>query len=278
MKLLVYLTTSGIARRIAHKGIIEGDVAVNGHFIKDHNQEVPEKSTVIFKGKIIIPPILHYMILNKPAGYVTSRVQEKITLPAVTALIDPSIKNIVKPVGRLDVNTTGLLLFTNDGALLNRLIHPRYKMQKTYLVTVSKTIDSRVIDAISSGVRVDGKVVKPDIVEQDKKSDNAVSITIHSGQYRIIRKLFEIFGYFVKKLHRISFGPLKIGPLRMGKTRRLTEKEIIALQQKNEPDRRPQKNRPKNELGNQFNNQQKNQSSDKKYPLIDKKRVKKKNF
>ncbi len=220
------LAEAGVAaRRKCEEFIRQGRVKVNGKIVKLGDKADSVKDVVLVDGeRVNLAWKKRYIILNKPRGFVTT-VSEQHGMRTVMPLID--VKERVYPVGRLDKNTEGLLLFTNDGELANKLMHPRYGVVKVYNVRLDKEINRGQLERIVSGVIVEGKRVN--VVNVRKVKGNEVVVEIKEGRKHIVRKLFEAIGYKVNGLKRIKFGPLELGNLKVGKWRELDDVEVRVL-------------------------------------------------
>ncbi|MBD3313685.1 pseudouridine synthase [Candidatus Woesearchaeota archaeon] len=207
------------SRRKAEKLIEEGRVKVNGETISI-GDKASENDDLTVDGKPVSPEKKVYLMLNKPHGCVTALTDSRYK--TVMSCID--VKERVFPIGRLDYNTTGLLLLTNDGDFANKVMHPRYEIKKTYLVEIDKPITSADIKKIESGVRLeDGKTSKSKINAINPKR---VEITIHEGKNRIVRRIFKHLGYKVERLKRIMIGKLRLGSLEPGEYKLLSSKQM----------------------------------------------------
>jgi 23S rRNA pseudouridine2605 synthase len=231
MQLNKYLAHAGIcSRRDAEKLIREGLITINHAEVSDPGYRVKDNDVVRYKKKVVKLEKKVYVLLNKPTGVVTTTSDDK-NRPTVMDCIDSrTIKERLYPVGRLDYDTSGALLLTNDGELAQKLAHPRYKVEKTYIVKLDNYIDPGILDKIRAGIKIDGQTIKVDsLAFMHKKKHDLVKIVIHSGKYRVIRRIFERFGYRVERLDRIKFGPLSVRGLGRGEWRVLTDKEIQKL-------------------------------------------------
>ena len=176
-----------------------------------------------------------YIMLNKPRGYITTLSDEK-NRKTILDLISSKIKERVYPIGRLDKNSQGLLLLTNDGDFCNSIIHPKYKIKKTYIVTINKELQSKKIKELEDGVLLEGKKTHPCKIEiiLNSPQKSKFKIEIHEGRNRQIRKMVEeILKAEVKRLKRIKIGSIKLKNLPVGKFRNLTEKELESLKKLN---------------------------------------------
>lgn len=218
---------SGISRRKADELIEAGEIFVNDKQIKTQGIQVnPEKDIVKIGGEIIEQKNDKiYLALNKPARYVSTRKDEK-DRKTVMELV-PSIANL-KPAGRLDKESEGLLLFSNDGEFINKITHPKFECEKEYYVIVDGNIEEKNKEKLEKGVKIDGyKTSKSKItVIKRSKTKTALKITIHEGRNRQVRKMFASTGHNVKYLQRIRIGKIKLGGLPKGKYRQLTQSEI----------------------------------------------------
>jgi 23S rRNA pseudouridine2605 synthase len=228
------LARAGVAsRREAERWIAEGRVTVNGAVVRKlGSQADPAKDAIKVDGKRIKPvtaPL--YFALNKPPGIVTTLKdpQQRPDLTQITARLGD--KRRVFPVGRLDFNSSGLLLLTNDGELAQRLTHPRFGVKKVYRVKLSECPDEQDLLLLRKGIRLEDGMTAParvKVVERLKK--NAwVEIEIHEGRNRQVRRMFEALGYFVEKLIRLRIGPVALGALEPGELRPLSQIEVKAL-------------------------------------------------
>jgi len=232
IKLQKYFTDCGVlSRRAAEKEIEAGNVYVNGVRAELGLRIDPEHDEVKFRGRIIKPTAdeLVYIMLNKPRGYVTTMSDEK-GRPTVRELT-ASAGTRVYPVGRLDMDSDGLLLFTNDGELANKLTHPRHEIPKIYEVTVLGKVDEKELSALSAPMELDGYEILPvkcEIVKENADT-TLIRMTLYEGRNRQIRKMCETVGLKIKRLQRIAIGDIKLGTLPLGKYRHLTEKEVAYL-------------------------------------------------
>lgn len=228
MRINRYIASCGItSRRKADELIREGNVSVNGQKITEPGLEVDETKDIVEVSGVVITlgEEKVYYALHKPIGYI-SAVSDNRGRKTVVELIDTPHR--LYPVGRLDYMSEGLLLLTNDGEFTNRMIHPRYHIEKTYLVCVSGKEPKNIKDLFQRGIRIDGYKTKPaDIVLLDRKGEILTyRITLFEGRNRQIRKMFQSLNMKVLSLKRISIGKLQIGDLKEGSYRRLTEQEL----------------------------------------------------
>ena len=230
IRLNKYLSNAGIAsRRDADTLIASGVVKVNGVPITEMGYKVKPGDTVTYGDSKIKSERKVYLLLNKPKDYITTTddPQERHT---VMELIAGACKERLYPVGRLDRNTTGLLLFTNDGELTDKLTHPKHNVKKVYHVTLNKGLKPADFTAITEGIKLEDGLVKADDLAFVGEGKKDVGIEIHSGKNRIVRRIFEHLGYEVEKLDRVVFAGLTKKDLPRSKHRFLTGKEINFLQ------------------------------------------------
>ncbi len=225
-----YIAGSGLcSRREADEIIKQGFIFVNGKQVKDLGTKVTLDDDVRYKGKKLSAEKKVYILLNKPAGYVTT-VEDPHAEHTVIELVKDACSERVYPVGRLDKDTTGLLLLTNDGELTKKLTHPKYERKKIYHVFLDKPVIKADLLKIAGGIELDGVSIAADAVAYaDPEDKKQIGIEIHSGQNRVIRKLFESMGYRVKKLDRVYYAGLTKKNLPRGKWRFLTVKELVML-------------------------------------------------
>jgi len=191
--------------------------------------KVKPTDTVEYKGKALIPGKKVYILLNKPKGYVTT-VKDPHADLTVLDLVKDATSERIYPVGRLDKSTTGVLLLTNDGDLAGKLTHPSFGAKKIYHVFTDKDITRHDMEAIVSGVTLDdGKVSADAVSYPDTEDHTQVGLELHSGQNRVVRRIFEKLGYRVRKLDRVSFAGLTKKNLQRGHWRHLTDKEVSML-------------------------------------------------
>ena len=234
MRLEKYIATSGIAsRRAVKKSIRAGLVTVNGEpvFVPGHPIDVGT-DTVAFDGQPVEPLTEHiYLMLNKPPGYLTTRRDERNRPTVMTLVAD--LPDSIYPVGRLDLETEGLLLFTNDGDFAYRLLHPSSEIEKTYLAWVKGIPNATAVQRLRRGVTIPSGKTAPAKVKRLKTSRDEAStqfeVVIHEGKKRQVRLMFKAVGHPVIGLKRTRIGNLRLGNLRQGQYRFLTESEITAL-------------------------------------------------
>ncbi len=225
-----FLSNSGVcSRREADTYISTGCVTVNGKIISELGSKVSLGDDVRFNGQQLNPERKVYLLLNKPKGFVTTTddPQERKT---VMDLVDQACPERIYPVGRLDKETTGLLLFTNDGDLTKKLMHPSYCRKKIYHVYLDKTLTKNHLLEIAKGIELeDGPIAADSINYPNEEDKREVGIEIHSGKNRIIRRIFSHLGYEVQKLDRVYYAGLTKKNLPRGKWRFLTIPEINQL-------------------------------------------------
>jgi len=230
IRLNKYIANSGIcSRREADTFIATGSAKVNGKIITEMGYKVKPGDEVRFDDAVISPEVKRYVLLNKPKNYITTMSDER-ERKTVMELIHRASKERIYPVGRLDRQTTGLLLFTNDGEMAKKLTHPKHQVKKLYHVTLDKKLAMSDLKKIEENFVLDGKMVFVDKVSYiENKPKFEVGIEIHSGRNRIVRRIFEHFGYHVIKLDRVIFAGLTKKNLGRGVWRHLTEQEVNNL-------------------------------------------------
>ena len=230
VRLNKYIANSGIcSRREADTYIRAGLVKVNGRVVTELGTKVSMEDDVRYNDERIRNEKKVYILLNKPKDYITS-VSDDQDRRTVIDLIGNACKERVYPVGRLDRNTTGLLLLTNDGDLTKRLTHPKYEKKKIYLAVLNKSLKSSDMIQIRNGIELEDGFIKPDAINYaNSENKKEIGVEIHSGRNRIVRRIFECFDYKVEKLDRVYFAGLTKKQLPRGKWRFLTEKEINML-------------------------------------------------
>ena len=238
VKLQKYFTDCGIlSRRAAETEISEGRVKVNGETAYLGQRIDPSVDAVEYKGKIIRPSADEKIciMLNKPRGFVTTLSDEK-GRPTVGDLVSDAGRRLY-PVGRLDMDSDGLLLLTDDGELANILTHPKHEIPKIYRVTVRGTVDEGVLYLLRSPLEIDGYKILPvqtDLVFQSKdKLESILEMRLYEGRNRQIRKMCDIAQLKVRRLSRIAIGELPLGDLPQGKWRKLTKAELEYLKNEN---------------------------------------------
>ncbi len=229
MRLQKFFSDAGVlSRRAAEAEIAAGRVKVNGAVARIGDSVDPETDVVEYKGKRILPRAdkpRQYIMLNKPRGYVTTAHDEK-GRRAVTDLVR-ALGTRVYPVGRLDMDSEGLLLLTDDGEFANHLTHPRHEIPKLYHVTLSKSVSDEQLWALSQPMVLDGYTLLP--VTVIPLSPDTLEMHLYEGRNRQIRRMCEAVGLRVKRLQRVAIGDLTLGELPVGKWRALTPDEVAYL-------------------------------------------------
>ena len=230
IRLNKFLANAGIcSRREADEFILSGAVTVNGQVVTELGTKVLRTDEVVFHGAPVSLEKKVYVLLNKPKDYVTTSDD-----PQQRKTVMDLVKNVcperIYPVGRLDRNTTGVLLLTNDGDLASKLTHPKFLKKKVYHVFLDKNVDPQDMERIKEGIDLEDGEVHADAIEYCNENDKSqVGVEIHSGKNRIVRRIFESLGYRVVKLDRVQFAGLTKKNLRRGDWRFLTEKEVEML-------------------------------------------------
>ena len=233
VRLQKYIAMSGIASRRAAEGMIdEGRVKVNGKKVTEQGTKVETgRDTVTVDNKPVeIKDKKYYIMLNKPAGYV-STAKDQFDRPTVVDIVKEEVGTRIFPVGRLDYETEGLLLMTNDGDFTYKITHPKFQKDKTYIAVINGGIAIPDLNRLRKGVKVEDYTTSPAQVEimDAAGGKTAIKITIHEGRNRQVRKMFEALGYTVIALKRIKIGELELGNLPVGRWRHLTSHEINCL-------------------------------------------------
>lgn len=225
-----YLAHAGLAsRRKADELIKAGVVEVNGKVITELGHKILQTDQVKFDGHYISPDKKVYILLNKPKGFITTVKDEK-GRKTVMDLVARAASCRIYPVGRLDRQTTGILLLTNDGDLVKKLTHPKHKVKKVYHVVLNKRVESSDLEKIRKGIHLpEGKAIVDSIFYVQGAPKNELGIELHIGWNRVVRRIFETLGYEVTKLDRVSFGGLTKKNIKRGRWRNLTQKEISFL-------------------------------------------------
>lgn len=226
------IAQAGIAsRRKAEKLITDGRVTVNGKVVTELGTKVNEKDKVEVNGVPIERESVHTYLLYKPRGVVSTTSDDKDRKTVTDFFEDLPYR--LYPIGRLDYDTSGLLLMTNDGDLANKLMHPRHEVPKVYVAKIKGTLKPEEIYALKHGVRIDGRKTAPakvNILKTDrKKNTQIVQLTIHEGHYHQVKKMFQAVGHLVDKLSREKYAFLTLGSLTSGDYRELTRQEIAQL-------------------------------------------------
>lgn len=230
VRLNKFLANAGIcSRREADEYIKAGVITVNGEFVTEMGVKVMHSDKVMFHNQLVRSERKVYILLNKPKDTVTT-VEDTHERRTVIDLVKNACSERIYPVGRLDRNTTGVLLLTNDGDLASRLTHPKYDKKKIYHATLDKPLEIPDFESILAGVELDDEKIAADALEFVKDDDfKQVGIEIHSGQNRVVRRIFEKLGYKVTRLDRVFFAGLTKKNVPRGKYRFLTEREVNML-------------------------------------------------
>jgi 23S rRNA pseudouridine2605 synthase len=227
MRLAKFLAHGGVAsRRKAEEIIAKGVVTVGGEVVTDPARDVEAGDDVRVNGAPVAAEAREVWVVNKPEG-VVSTAREPGARPAVVEMVETEAR--LYPVGRLDADSTGLLLLTNDGELANRLTHPRYEVPKTYRARLRAPIADRNLERLRGGVELEDGPTAPARVR--RLGEREIEITLREGRNRQVRRMLEAVGNEVVELRRVSFGPLSLGSLRAGEARRLSDKEIARLRE-----------------------------------------------
>jgi 23S rRNA pseudouridine2605 synthase len=231
VRLQKFLAEAGVASRRASEIIIrEGRVSVNGHTVTELGTKVdPERDRISFDGRALKAKRKLYIALNKPPGYICTK-RDPESRDIITDLLPKEWDNLV-PVGRLDCLSEGLIFLTNDGDFCLKLTHPRFGVRKKYRVTIEGGVDDDIAERLVKGVVHEGERLKAErarVLATGSKT-SLLELELAEGKNRELRRLFEVFGRRVEKLQRIQIGPIKLGELRVGRWRALTDTEIKSL-------------------------------------------------
>jgi 23S rRNA pseudouridine2605 synthase len=225
VRLAKFLARAGVASRRAADGVIaDGRVTVDGETVTDPARDVRQGAAVLVDGEPVAAEATETWIVNKPAG-VVSTAREPGRRRAVTELVDSPAR--LYPVGRLDADSTGLILLSNDGELANRLTHPRYEVPKTYRALLRRQPSERDLEQLRHGVQLDDGLTAPATVR--RTAEREIEITIHEGRNRQVRRMAEAVGNEVLHLQRVGFASLGLGRLAPGESRRLSDEELRRL-------------------------------------------------
>lgn len=236
MPLNKFIAHAGVcSRREAADLVKNGNIKVNGTIVYEPGFKVSSNDKIIFKNKQLhAQKNLVYILLNKPKDYITTA-KDTHGRKTVFELIESATDERVYPVGRLDRNTTGILLLTNDGELTQKLTHPSYEIKKIYEVKLDKPLHKKDMEAITTGINLEDGFIAVDTIDYaDAKDKCVIGIEIHSGRNRIVRRIFEHLGYDVKNLDRVLFANLTKKNVERGKWRYLNEKEVRLLKYMNQ--------------------------------------------
>ena len=232
IRLQKYLAVCGVAsRRTSEKIILEGRVSVNGEIIMQMGVQIDETLDIVEVDGVRVFPEedKHYIAYNKPVGEVTTVSDPEGRATVMDKFTDYPVR--LFPVGRLDYDSEGLLLLTNDGEMMNRVLHPSMEINKVYWTKVSNHLTKEEISSLRRGVMIDGKITSPASVRiiRENTFDTVLLISIHEGRNRQVRKMISAIGHQVVTLRRVAFGPVSLGDLPSGMWRHLTEDEISKL-------------------------------------------------
>jgi len=226
------LASSGItSRRKAEELIVAGRVRVDGQIVTQLGTQVdPERQKIEVDGKLIPRARLRYIVLHKPSGYITTTADER---GRYTVMDLVPVNERVVPVGRLDRQTEGLLLLTNDGEIAHRVMHPRFEIEKEYEALLDGHPPAELLERVRRGVTIDGQRTVPSVVRPMRNTEDGtvVKVVIHEGRNRVVRKMFEEIGYPVLRLIRVRVGPLQLGSIPRGTWRDLTDGELSQLRE-----------------------------------------------
>ena len=230
IRLNKFLANAGVcSRREADSFIEAGVVSVNGQVVTELGTKVKRSDAVMFHDQPVNIEKKVYILLNKPKDYVTTS-DDPQNRKTVMDLVKGACRERIYPVGRLDRNTTGVLLLTNDGELASKLTHPQYMKKKVYHVYLNKNVTAADMRMIAEGIQLEDGEIHADAIEYASETDRKqVGIEIHSGRNRIVRRIFESLGYKVIKLDRVFFAGLTKKNVRRGDWRYLTEQEVNML-------------------------------------------------
>jgi 23S rRNA pseudouridine2605 synthase len=230
IRLNKFLSNAGVAsRREADVLIQTGVVSVNDQIILELGYKIKPGDVVKYDGQTINAETKRYVLLNKPKDFITT-MDDPLGRKTVMSLVKKACKERIYPVGRLDRETTGLLLFTNDGDLAKKLTHPKYKASKIYHVEANKAVTLEDVEKMKAGITLEDGIIKCDHVEFiENGGSREIGVELHSGKNRVVRRIFESLGYEVVKLDRVKFASLTKKDLPRGFYRHLTEKEVSFL-------------------------------------------------
>ncbi|MCD4724990.1 MAG: rRNA pseudouridine synthase [Bacteroidales bacterium] len=231
IRLNKYIADAGIcSRREADKLIASGAVKVNGKIVSELGTKVSVTDKVIYGGEALKREKLRYLVLNKPRGFITTT-DDPYERKTVMGLVEKACRERIYPLGRLDRSTTGVLLFTNDGDLAKKLLHPKHGIRKIYHVILDKNLTKADLEKVASGIELDDGIVKVDKISRVESSTGKkeVGLELHSGKNRIVRRIFESLGYKVARLDRVIFAGITKKDTPRGKWRMLSQEEVNML-------------------------------------------------
>ncbi|MFT3740097.1 MAG: pseudouridine synthase [Breznakibacter sp.] len=229
MRLNRYIANAGVcSRREADKLIAQGQITVNGNVVTEMGVIVKKNDKVEYEGRQLSVEPMIYILLNKPKDVITT-VDDPHAARTVLDLVADACDERIYPVGRLDRNTTGVLLLTNDGELTKKLTHPKHEVKKIYHAFLDRKVDRSHLIQIANGFELEDGFVKADDISYVDNDQSQVGIEIHSGRNRVVRRIFEHFGYKIEKLDRVYFAGLTKKNLPRGQWRYLDSREITLL-------------------------------------------------
>lgn len=227
IRLQKFLSQAGVAsRRASEEMIVQGRVRINGKVVTELGVRVdPTRDRVQVDGQRVRPAPQEWFALNKPRGYLSTR-SDPEGRPTLYELLPPPMRRLFY-VGRLDYDSEGLILLTNDGDTANRLLHPRYGIERDYEVELDQPIESDALARLRRGVELEDGPARAESVR--RRSGNVIVLTLREGRKREVRRMFEAVGHRVRRLRRVRYGPVKLGRLPTGQWRHLEEHELAAL-------------------------------------------------
>ncbi len=235
MRINKYIARSGVCSRRDADDLVEQErVKIDGEVVTEHGTRVQKGQRVEVDGEVISPEAHEYILLNKPKNTISTTDDEK-DRQTVIELVDPSGQNPkgLFPVGRLDRNTVGVMLLTNDGDLAHRLMHPRYEVGKSYFVRTRESVKPHEIDALRRGVMLDdGEAAADDVAYPNPRKQTEVLIKLHEGRNRQVRRMLGSFGHDIVLLERVRYAGLTVGHLDRGQWRRLHPNEVATLRER----------------------------------------------
>lgn len=225
-----FVANAGVSSRREIKHLLKTEtLTVNGKRVTESGTRIhPEKDNILLNGKKITKPGFVYYLLNKPMGYISTTADE-YGRDNVISLIDTTQR--IYPIGRLDKDTHGLIILTNDGEITHKLTHPRYHVPKVYRLIIAEKPTDRQVNLFQTGILLEDGITLPAEIQvaSSSKQNTTLLVTLHEGRNRQIRRMCEAVGIDLLDLERISFGPIKLGSLPTGEYRKLSEKEIASL-------------------------------------------------
>jgi 23S rRNA pseudouridine2605 synthase len=231
VRLNKFIANAGIcSRREADELIANGEILVDGKVVDELGTQIKRQDKVTYKGKLLMPEKMVYILLNKPKGFITTT-DDPYERKIVMSLVEKACEERIYPVGRLDRNTTGLLLFTNDGEMAKKLTHPKHNIKKIYHIVLDKDLAKKDLLKIAEGLELDDGLIKVDKISYTEDSENKrqIGIELHSGKNRIVRRIFESLEYKVVQLDRVSFAGLTKKDVPRSRWRFLKDFEINRL-------------------------------------------------